>query len=375
MTAIARKVPLHLREQSKKADLVTENMRRLREQRAASEAAGSEPPAPPRVAIVDSRPTIIGDPIPLEQQDLQPEQMQPEVQQPVEMLPQPQLIQEQANANEEVDRLRAELQRTTEMLNRSREGQRADSIRANELSRQLNQQTEQFAQMQSRLRALEQEQETRNAAVVTEADLAARFTPDERKKFGDDYCRSIISAARAEATIAARREAKTHLAPVEARMDTVTRTAQKSRKDVIFGLLDNNPEIRGWRQFDVAQDFQDWLKTTHPLTRKSYKDLLFSGFAIDDTSEAAAACAEVYKAFLSTKPKPVAPRAAPAGTMPVSKPPATGSGLPQRTQANLLTPPQMQALVREMRLTRDPNRKAEIQKTLDAAGRDGLVSR
>jgi hypothetical protein len=388
MNAPARKVPLHLRDQVKKADLVSENLRRLREQRETSEAAGSEPPPPPRTAIVDSRPVVLPqDPPPAvesPQPVLEEQYEQPPLEQDYQQPPAP-------LSNDELEQARAEIERLNQALNRSRQAQSADSIRANQLAQEVSRLQGQHSETSQRLSTLERERETQQASVVTEADIASRFSPEQRKVLGDDQCKSMIIAARTEASAAIERALKQKLAPLESKLDSFNASTRQSRSDAIFAALDANQQIKGWRQIDSNPEFSGvvvggrvtqsgWLDITiEPRSGQPYRDVLSRAFALPRIPDAAAACAQVYLDYLATKPQ-TQPARTPRGAQPTTRPPAAGAGLPQRssTAANkdLLTRPQADALTREFKLTRDPKRKQEITNMFaaDARARASLAA-
>lgn len=403
MNAPARKIPLHLRDKVRQADATTERLRKanlaaldrqsaaleqVREDRARSEAAGSEPPPPPRVAIVDSRPTIIEDEPVI---DPPPTDDPPPAPAPVDYYVDAPAPPPPAPVDEELEQLRAENERLNQALNRSRQAQSADSIRANQLAQEVTRLQSQHGEVSQRLRALEQEREAQQASVVTEADIAARFSADQRKVLGDDQCKSMIIAARTEANAAIERALKQKLQPLESKLESFNASTRQSRSDAIFASLDANQAIKGWRQIDANPDFSGvvvggrvtqsgWLDVTNePRSGQTYREVLNKAFALPRIQDAAAACAQVYLDYIATKPQS-APARVPRGAQPTSRPPAAGAGLPQqgRTAANkdLLTQPEAAALQRELRLTRDSKRRQEIQERFaaDARARAALAA-
>ena len=371
-----RKVPLHLRQRAKLADQFTE---RLAGENLSRLQAASQPPPPPNTQIVDSRPVVLPREEPPEASVHNPD---PAATHPPTVPPQPAAaVVDPATLypsagvptfNADFDALRAENERLANVASRAQSAQSAEAARAARLDRELNALRGTAEDTARRLATLEAENESRASAVVDDASLAARFTPEQRKLLGDEQCRSMIATARAEASAVVRRELKTSLAPIEERSRQTAAQTHAQRRVAIFAAMDNNQSIAGWRTVDLDPDFKSWLGTVHPLTRRTYKEMLYSNFDLPDVAEAAAACSEIYKAYQATRPAAARPRTLPS-PMPATHPPATGA--PPQAPANLITPTQQRAMVQEMRVTRDPKRRKEIQDQLDSAQRDGRISR
>jgi len=387
MSKPERKVPLHLRERAKRADAITaslqqgqqppqparrdilqENLTRVTQQ----VAQGSvDPPPPPVVVMQDSRPVLIpsrpeAPAAPAATAVLDDPNLDPGGDQFLD----PQAPAGSVQQDEVFSQLEAENAQLRRDLSMARQRQGHNERIANELRGQLAAEQEARASIEARLATLEGERELATAGTIDEATLAAYFTPEQRRVMGDDQCRAIITISRREAAQVARREVTSRVQPLETQIRQSGTTAAQSRKLSIFSALDNNPDVKDWRQLEASPDFEAWLLETEPMSQKTYREVLHAAFRLPSIEQAAHGCAAVYRAFKLSHAKPTAPR--PKTAIPPSRQPAA---VQTQVSPEFLTVKRMQELTQEFKASRDPKRRAEIQEILDRHRKAGTISR
>lgn len=376
-----RKVPLHLRERAARADAITQTLKtgrrdllqeNLNRVTAAVANGTTAPPPAPQVVIQDSRPVLIPSrqepaPTATAMLDEPGSTMLETFDEPgLEQQPQP----GSAQPNEAFAQLESENAQLRRDLSMARQRQSHNERLANELRGQLAAEQEARASIEGRLASLEGERELAAAGTIDEATLAAYFTPEQRRVMGDDQCRAMITVSRREASVVARREITSRVQPLESQMRQTANNGAQSRKLAIFSALDNNPDVKDWRQIEASPDFEPWLLETEPMSQKTYREVLHAAFKLTSIEQAAAGCAAVYRAFKLTHAKPTAPR--PKTAIPPSRQPAA---IQPQVSPELLTVQRMKELTNEFKASRDPKRRQEIQELLDRHRRAGTISR
>lgn len=347
-----RKIPLHLRQAAAQADAHTEKMREIQKgniDRLASLQVAEPAPAP-TVVIQDSQPTILPReptvppaPVPAPQLEVQPP-TEPVVETPV-------------NYEEEARRYRE--------LYQTREGRaQAEARRANAAEAAL-------ASAQEELRKANETRANQDLSRVDDATIAEQFSPDYIKEHGLDYCRQQIIVARRAAADVMRVSVNPKMENLERNVATQGRSTIANRKLTLFSLLDNNEEIKGWRDADRNPLFEEWAASVEPMSRKTYRDLLVSSLSDPDVESAARTCALIYKAYFASLPKTPTPTPAPRGrTLPVGRPPASVDTV--TPQPVILTAARMRELKDEYRRAK-PERRQAIEKELRDAQVEGRL--
>lgn len=248
-----------------------------------------------------------------------------------------------------------------EHLYRTFEGRASAEARARTaVERELAKANERLAELE---RKVSNEQLTR----VDDATLSKYFTAEELTLRGVEACRNDIIRAR---RLAAEQTAQVQDEFRRTREDAVKQTGNQ-RRLALFQLLDNNPDISGWRKVDTDPLFLNWAAQPEPITGHTYAALLHEGAGNPDLEAAARACAEIYKRFIATQKKPAVQRQPTGRVLPNGRPPAAP---PQPVAPDLMTPEKMHALTAEFKQSRDPKRRLEIQSTLrDAQARNLIV--